>query len=159
MRRWLRVQLALGAVVLCMALANMSDRTNVVAPTMDFWFHGSAAPTTPTQPYKLRLMTAVGSNTSNGTEASGNGYTAAGNTMGNPAFGANASGVSSSNNSVSFTASGGNLGGGAILGVEIWDTRATPVRIAQGGITSVTVGTGNTLTFAAAAVTADASQW
>lgn len=140
-------------------MANMSDRTNVVAPSMDFWLHGSAAPTAPTQPEKLRLMTAQGSNTANGTEASGNGYTAAGNTLGNPAFGANSAGVSSNSNSTSFTASGGNLGGGALVAVEIWDTAATPKRILQGAITSVTVGNGNTLTFAAASITADASQW
>jgi len=140
-------------------MANMSDRTNVVAPTMDFWLHGGSAPTAPTAPLKLRLMTATGSNTSNGTEASGNGYTTGGNTLGSPAFGSNASGISTNSNSVTFTASGGNLGGAAIVGIEIWDSAGTPKRIVQGSITSVTVATGNTLSFAAASISADASAW
>lgn len=140
-------------------MANMSDRTNVVSKTMDYFLHGSSAPTAPTQPLHLRLMTAQGSNTSNGTEASGNGYTTGGNTMGNPSFGANSAGVSSNSNAVSFTASGGNLGGGAITAIEIWDTTGTPIRLLQGSITSVTVATGNTLNFAIASITADASQW
>ena len=118
---------------------------------------GSAFTITP--PFKLRLMTATGSNTANGTEASGNGYTTGGNSMGSTAFGAPSGGVSTNNNAVSYTASGGNLGGGAIVGIEIWDTAATPLRYLQGSITSVTVATGNTLNFAAASISADASQW
>jgi hypothetical protein len=50
--------------------------------------------------------------------------------------------VATNSNAVSFTASGGNLGGAAILGIEIWDTAATPLRYLQGSITSVTVATG-----------------
>ena len=118
---------------------------------------GSAFTITP--PYKLRLMTATGSNTANGTEASGNGYTTGGNSMGATAFGAPSGGVSTNSNAVSFTASGGNLGGAAIVGIEIWDTAATPLRYLQGSITSVTVATGNTLQFASASISADASQW
>lgn len=118
---------------------------------------GSAFTITP--PYKLRLMTATGSNTANGTEASGNGYTSAGNSMGSSAFGTPSGGVSTNNNAVSYTASGGNLGGAAIVGIEIWDSAATPLRYLQGSITSVTVATGNTLNFAAGSITADASQW
>lgn len=134
----------------------MSDRTNVVAPSMDFWLHGSAAPAAPTQPLHLRLMTAQGSNTSNGTELSATGYTAGGATMGNPSFGANSAGVSSNGNSVSWTA---GAAWSAVVAVEVWDTTATPKRLLQGSITSVTLANGNTLTFAAASVTADGSQW
>ena len=118
---------------------------------------GSAFTVTP--PFKLRLMTATGSNTSNGTEASGNGYTTGGSSLGSSAFGTPSGGVSTNNNSVSWTASGGNLGGAAIVGIEIWDSAGTPLRYLQGSITSVTVATGNTLQFAAASISADASQW
>jgi len=124
---------------------------------MDFTLHGSAAPTGPTQPLHLRLLTANGSNTSNGTELSATGYTAGGASMGSPAFGASSSGVSASGADVSWTA---GATWSTITGVEIWDTAGTPVRLLQGSITSITgVGSGDTVKFSAGAVTADASAW
>ena len=155
-------------------MANMTDRNtggnNLVNKLMQALYTSSASFTitpgtgggsafTITPPFHLRLMTAAGSNTANGTEATGNGYTAGGSTMGSSAFGAPSGGVSTNSNSVSWTASGGNLGGGALVGIEIWDTAATALRYLQGTITSVTVASGNTLQFAAASITADASQW
>ena len=155
-------------------MANMTDRNtggnNLVNKLMQALYSSSTSFTitpgtsggsafTVTPPFKLRLMTATGSNTANGTEASGNGYPTGGNSLGSSAFGTPSGGVSTNNNSVTFTASGGNLGGAAIVGIEIWDTAATPLRYLQGSITSVTVATGNTLQFAAASITADASQW
>lgn len=155
-------------------MANMTDRNtggnNLVNKLMQALYSSSTSFTitpgtsggsafTVTPPFKLRLMTATGSNTANGTEASGNGYTTGGNSMGSSAFGTPSGGVSTNNNAVSFTASGGNLGGAAIVGVEIWDTAATPLRYLQGSITSVTVATGNTLSFAIGSISADASQW
>ena len=137
----------------------MTDRTNWVGPLMDFLHHGSSAPTGPVQPLSLRLMTAQGSNTSNGTQATtGNcpGYTAGGNSMGNPSYGANSAGVSASANAVSFTATGAWT---AIVAIETWDASGTPKRVDQGAITSVTLGNGNTLSFPAASLTADATQW
>jgi|HubBroStandDraft_2_1064218.scaffolds.fasta_scaffold27945_4 hypothetical protein len=138
-------------------MASMTDQ-NRVAALMNWMFEGGSAPTI-TEPYHLRLMTAVGSNTSNGTEAtSGNcpGYTAGGVTMGSPSFGANSSGTSASANSESWTATGAWT---AIVGIEIWDTAATALRWLQGSVTSVTLANGNTLSFAAGAVTANASAW
>ena len=155
-------------------MANMTDRNtggaNLVNKLMQALYTSSTSFTitpgtgggsafTVTPPFKLRLMTATGSNTANGTEASGNGYTTGGTSMGATAFGAPSGGVSTNSNAVSYTASGGNLGGAAIVGIEIWDTAATPLRYLQGSITSVTVATGNTLNFAAGSITADASQW
>lgn len=155
-------------------MANMTDRNtggnNLVNKLMQALYSSSTTFTitpgtsggsafTITPPFKLRLMTTAGSNTANGTEASGNGYTATGSSLGSSAFGTPSGGVSTNNNSVSWTASGGNLGGAAIVGIEIWDSAATPLRYLQGTITSVTVATGNTLQFAAASITADASQW
>jgi hypothetical protein len=138
-------------------MASMTDQ-NRVAALMNWLYEGASAPTV-TSPYHLRLMTAVGSNTSNGTEATSGGcpgYTAGGVTMGSPSFAANSSGVSASANSESWTATGTWT---AILGIEIWDTAGTPLRWLQGSVTSVTLANGNTLSFAAGAVTANASTW
>jgi hypothetical protein len=155
-------------------MANMTDRNtggnNLVNKLMQCLYSSSTTVTiTPgtsggsafsiTPPFSLRLMTTAGSNTANGTEASGNGYTANGSSLGTSAFGTPSGGVSTNNNAVSWTASGGNLGGAAIVGIEIWDNAATKLRFLQGTITSVTVATGNTLSFAAGSITADASQW
>jgi len=142
---------------LAMPAASMTDRTRVGA-LMNWLYNGGSAPTV-TGPYKLRLMTAAGSNTSNGTEStSGNcpGYTAGGVSMGSPSFSASSAGVSASANAETWTATGAWT---AVVAVEIWDSAGTPLRWLQGTITSVTLANGNTLSFAAAAVTADASQW
>lgn len=138
-------------------MANMTDRT-WAGSLMDFTLHNVAAPTAPTSPLHLRLMTTQGSNTSNGTELSATGYTAGGSTMGTPSFGANSSGVSSSANSVSWTAGGTWT---TVTSVEVWDTAGTPKRLLQGALTANITGvvSGDTVQFAAAAVTADASQW
>lgn len=139
-------------------MANMTDRT-WAGKLLDFTLHGSAAPTAPTQPLHLRLMTAAGSNTANGTEATNvncPGYTAGGNTMGNPSFGASSAGVSASTTLVTWTATGAWA---QIVGAEVWDTAATPVRYLQGSVTAFTLSNGNTVNFAVGAVTADGSQW
>lgn len=141
-------------------MASMTDRT-LAASFMDSCLHGGTMTTKPTQPLHLRPMTAQGSNTANGTEAtSGNcpGYTAGGATMGNPGFGASSSGVSASANDVTWTATGSWT---TITSLEVWDTAGTPVRILQGALTaSVTgVANGDTVKAAAGAVTADFSAW
>jgi hypothetical protein len=152
-------------------MANMTDRNtggnNLVNKLMQALYTGSTTMTiTPgtgggsafsvTPPFFLRLMTAQGSNTANGTQLSATGYTAGGNTMGSSAFGAPSGGVSTNSNSVSWTAGGA---WSAVVAIEIWDSAGTPLRYLQGAITSVTLANGNTLTFAAASITADASQW
>jgi hypothetical protein len=138
-------------------MANMTDQTRVNS-LLNWMLEGGSAPTI-TQPYKLRLMTAQGSNTSNGTEAtSGNcpGYTAGGASMGTNSFAAASAGQSASAASQSWTATGAWT---AITAVEIWDSAATALRWLQGAITSVTLANGNTLQFATGAVTANASAW
>jgi hypothetical protein len=148
-------------------MANMTDRTNVVAKLMQALFTsttsftitpgtGGGSAFTVTPPFKLRLMTAAGSNTSNGTELSATGYTAGGNSMGANAYNAPSAGVSQNANSISWTA---GAAWSAVVAIEVWDTAATPLRYLQGTITSVTLANGNTLTFAAASISADASQW
>ncbi len=141
-------------------MTNMTDRT-WAATLINFSLSSNAAPTKPTQPLHLRLMTAQGSNTSNGTEATaGNcpGYTALGVTMGNPSFGANSSGVSSSSNAQSWTATGAWA---TIVAGEVWDTAGSPIRLLQGALsTSISgIANGDVVSFAVAAVTADITAW
>lgn len=115
---------------------------------------GSAFTVTP--PFFLRLMTAQGSNASNGTELSATGYTAGGSTLGSPAFGTPSGGVVTSSNAVSWTA---GAAWSAVVAIEVWDSAATKLRYLQGSITSVTLANGNTLNFAAGAITASAAAW
>lgn len=85
-------------------MANMTERNRVAALMQAIYTSSTSFTVTPgtgggsaftvTPPFKLRLMTAQGSNTSNGTELSATGYTAAGSSMGSSAFGAPSSGVS-----------------------------------------------------------------
>lgn len=167
MKTWVRVAGALLIWRLTFLGANMTDRTNVVAKLLQAILTSSTAFTiTPgtgggsaftfTPPYFLRLMTAQGSNTSNGTQLSATGYTAGGNTMGATAFGAPSAGISASSNAVSWTAGAAWT---AVVAVEVWDSTGTPQRILQGAITSITLANGNTLNFAAGSITADGSQW
>jgi hypothetical protein len=138
-------------------MASMTDRT-WAASLADFTLHNIAAPTAPTSPLHLRLMTTQGSNTSAGTELSATGYTALGASMGTPSFGASSSGVSSSANAVSWTAGGTWT---TVTSVEVWDTAGTPKRLLQGALSANITGvvSGDTVQFASAAVTADVSQW
>lgn len=115
---------------------------------------GSAFTITP--PFFLRLMTAQGSDTANGTELSATGYTAGGSSLGSSAFGAPSAGVSANSNAVSWTA---GAAWSAVVAIEIWDSAATKLRYLQGSVTSVTLANGNTLNFAAGSISADASAW
>jgi hypothetical protein len=121
---------------------------------------GSALAITP--PYHLRLMTTAGSNTSNGTEAtSGNcpGYTQYGASMGATAFATPSAGQQSNSNSVTWNATGTWT---TIPSIEIWDASTAPgLRWLQGALTSSITGVvnGDTVQFAAASVTLNASAW
>lgn len=115
---------------------------------------GSAFTITP--PFFLRLMTAQGSDTANGTELVATGYTAGGSSLGSSAFGAPSAGVSANSNAVSWTA---GAAWSAVVAIEIWDSAATKLRYLQGSVTSVTLANGNTLNFAAGSISADASAW
>jgi hypothetical protein len=106
-------------------------------------------------------MTATGSNTSAGTEAtSGNcpGYTAGGLTLGATAFGTPSGGTQANSNSVTWSASGTWT---TVNGIEIWDTAGTPLRWLQGSVTSPISGVvnGDSVQFSAGAISANASAW
>lgn len=120
---------------------------------------GSAFSMTP--PLKLRLMTAQGTNSSNGTEATGvncPGYTAGGSSLGSSGFGAPSAGSQSNNNSVSWSATGSWA---TITAIEIWDSAGTPLRWLQGALASSITGVanGDTVQFSAGSITVNASAW
>lgn len=120
---------------------------------------GSSFSATP--PYKLLLMTAQGSNTADGTQAtSGNcpGYTAGGNSLGTTFCAAPSGGEQSNNNAVSWSATGT---WSTITAIEIWDSASTSLRWLQGALSASITGVvnGDTVQFAAGSVTINASGW
>jgi hypothetical protein len=107
---------------------------------------GTAAFTAPTTPIKLALLTAAGSNTAAGTEVTGGSYARQNVTMG-----AAAAGVASNSNTIAFT----NMPAATVVAVDIYDSAGTPRRIWQGALgASKTTGAGDTLSFAAGAISA-----
>lgn len=152
-------------------MTSMTDRTRADAIAQAIFTSSTTFTITPgtgggsaftvTPPFHLRLLTAQGSNTSNGTEATGSncpGYTAGGASMGTTALGTPLSGVQTNGNVISWTATGP---WSTITSIEIWDTAATALRWLQGALTSSITGVGNgdTVQFAASAISADHSQW
>jgi len=119
--------------------------------------HGGTAFTQPTAPIKCRLMTAVGSASANGTElVTGGGYTSGTGapTMAFSAATTASPSVSSNSGVVSVT----NMPATTINGIELWDSAGTPIRIEFGSLTTPrTTASGDTLSFAAGAVTSSLS--
>ena len=112
-------------------------------------------------PYHLRLMTTAGSNTVNGTEATGSncpGYTAGGATLGTQFCAAPSAAVQSNANAVTWTVTGTWT---TVNGIEVWDTAATPLRWLQGGLTSPLSGVvnGDSVVFSASAISINAQSW
>lgn len=113
------------------------------------WLFSNRTATRPTIPLKLKLMTVNGSDSSAGTElGTSGGYTAGGATV---TFGTAASGGSIATTAdVSWT----NMPATTIVGVEIWDTAGTPVRIAYGALSaSKTTNSGDTFTISSGQLT------
>jgi hypothetical protein len=107
------------------------------------WLFSARTATRPTNTtLKLRLMTANGNDASAGTElGTSGGYTAGGATV---VFGTAASaGSISTTADVSWT----NMPVATIVGVEIWDTAGTPLRLAYGPLSAnKTTNSGDTFT-------------
>jgi hypothetical protein len=153
-------------------MANMTDQTRVNNLLQAIFTASATATFTPgtgggsaiviTPPYFLRLMTAQGTNTSNGTEATaGNcpGYVANGSSLGASAFGTPTAGQQTNNNAVSWTATGA---WSTITSIEIWDSNGTTkLRWLQGALTSNITGVanGDTVQFAVGSLTANAGSW
>lgn len=102
--------------------------------------------TQPTGPLKIRLMTANGSDSAAGTQvAISQGYTGGLDAQ----FTANATtGELTNSVAVQWT----NMPACTVTGVELWDSAATPVRLAWADIADVVVASGDTLTFAIGAI-------
>lgn len=109
---------------------------------------GIAAGTSPTTPMMLRLMSANGSASSNGTQVTGGSYAAQNLTT---ALGTEANGsVTNSAGTVSFT----GMPAATTVGVEIWDSAGSPRRAWWGALTSSkTTGAGDTLSFPTSSIT------
>lgn len=153
LRSWLLWRLTL--------LGAMTDSNRVTAILNAIMVTGTDAPVWPTG-WHLRLMTAMGSNTANGTEATaGNcpGYTAGGVAMTAwTAITGTTANISGPPSAVSWTATANWT---AIAGIEIWDTAGTPLRWFQGALSggSVTINNGNTLQFATSSVSLNGTAW
>lgn len=99
---------------------------------------------TPTGPLKLRLMTANGSASAAGTEVTGGSYTSKTIT-----FSAASGGSAAHAADITFT----GMPAGTVVGVEIWDSAGTPVRLWWGALTSSrTLTSGDDLKFPAASI-------
>jgi hypothetical protein len=106
--------------------------------------------TPPATPLTNRLMTANGSNTSNGTElATSGGYTA-GTGAPQVTFAAATGGSKASNVAVTVT----NMPATTINGIELWSSDSTPVRLWWGPLTAAkTTNAGDTFTIASGSLT------
>ena len=142
----------------------MTD-TGRSAALLNYVFDGASAPAI-TQPYMLRLMTAMGSgngnvNGTNGTQLSASGYTAGGSTLGASApFGSfpSSTATQTNANAVSWNATGTWT---TVVGIEIWDSAGTPLRWNQGTLTSNITGVvnGDTVQFSSGAISLNAAGW
>ena len=111
---------------------------------------GTAAFVATTAPVRARLMTANGSATANGTElATSGGYTS-GTAAPTVTFNAASAASAASNTAVTVT----NMPATTVVGVELWDSAATPKRKWWGALTaSKRTNAGDTFTVAAGSLT------
>ncbi|MFI8191373.1 hypothetical protein ACIF8T_21560 [Streptomyces sp. NPDC085946] len=103
------------------------------------------AATAPTTPLKVALVTANGDDTTPGTEVTGGGYARQ-----NLSVAAAVSGATSNSADLVWT----NLPAVTVVGVEIWDSAGSPVRLWYGPLSaSRTVATGDELRLTAGSLT------
>jgi hypothetical protein len=120
---------------------NLTDTAENLA--LNWLFVPAQTPTRPTSPIKVRLMSANGSDSAAGTELStAQGYTAGGISI---TFGTAAAGATDNTTAATWT----NMPAVTIVGVELWDSAGTPVRLAYGPLTAnKTTNSGDTFTIA-----------
>lgn len=112
--------------------------------TLD-WILGVGTPTRPTTPLKVALVTANGSDTAAGTEVTGGSYARQ-----NLSVGAAVAGATSNSADLVWT----GMPAATVVGVEIWDSAGTPVRLWYGPLTaSRTVAAGDELRLTAGSLT------
>lgn len=110
---------------------------------------GIAAYTAVTGAMKLALATATGTATTAGTEVTGGSY--ARQTI---AFSAPSAGATSNSGAITFT----GMPAATVTGIDIYDSAGTPIRRAFAALTaSKTTQAGDSISFAAAAITASLS--
>ena len=130
----------------------MANLVQVEATSMLNASFGRVTFPAPTTPMMLRLMSTNGSATAAGTEvANGGGSTYAAQSMASALANASAGVLTTSGGAITFT----NMPAITTAGIEVWDSTGTPVRKWFGALTaSKTTGLGDTLSFAASAITA-----
>jgi hypothetical protein len=112
--------------------------------TLD-WILGVGTPTRPTTPLKVALVTANGTDTAAGTEVTGGSYARQ-----DLAVAAAVGGATSNSADLVFT----GMPAATVVGVEIWDSAGTPVRLWYGPLTaSRTVSAGDELVLSAGQLT------
>lgn len=102
----------------------MDNLTNTAESLLLNWLHGVGTPTRPTTPLKVALVTANGTDAAAGTEVTGGSYTRQNITLTSSTGG---SGVSNDAD-ILFT----GMPAATIVGIEIWDSAGTPVRLWHG---------------------------
>lgn len=109
------------------------------------WINGVGTPTRPTTPLKVALVTAAGSDSAAGTEVTGGSYARQ-----SLAVAAAVSGATANSADVVFT----GMPAATVVGVEIWDSAGSPVRLWYGPLTaSRTVAAGDELRITASSLT------
>ena len=123
----------------------MADNlSNTAENLMLDWVLGVGTPTRPTTPLKVALVTAAGSDTAAGTEVTGGSYARQ-----NLAVAAAVGGATSNSADLVFT----GMPAATVVGVEIWDSAGTPVRLWYGALSaSRTVSAGDELRLTAGAL-------
>jgi hypothetical protein len=124
----------------------MADNLSNTAENLALdWILGVGTPTRPTTPLKVALVTANGSDTAAGTEVTGGSYARQ-----NLAVAAAVGGATSNSADLVFT----GMPAATVVGVEIWDSAGTPVRLWYGPLTaSRTVSAGDELVLSAGSLT------
>ncbi|GAP46888.1 phage tail fiber protein [Streptomyces azureus] len=124
----------------------MADNLSNTAENLTLdWILGVGTPTRPTTPLKVALVTANGTDTAAGTEVTGGSYARQ-----DLAVAAAVAGATS--NSADLVWSG--MPAATVVGVEIWDSAGTPVRLWYGPLTaSRTVSAGDELVLSAGQLT------
>lgn len=107
----------------------MANLTDTAENLMLDWVNAVGTPTRPTAPIKCALMTANGTDAAAGTEVApgANAYARQ-----NITLAAAASGATSNTNLLEWL----NMPGVTVVGVEVWDSAATPVRLWHGALTA-----------------------
>lgn len=104
------------------------------------WINVVGTPTRPTSPLKVALVTANGTDSAAGTEVTGGSYARQSAT-----FSAASAGATSNTGAITFT----NMPAATVVGVEVWDSAGTPVRLWYGALSAnKTTGAGDTFTIA-----------